>query len=196
MEDESTRPWRRIATRLLWASRWYDVRQDVLMLPDGAAITYTYQDHPGAVMIVPIAADGRVVLLRQYRYLLDRWCWEAPAGGVHPGETAEEAAVRELGEEAGYAAGAVVSLGAYAPSKSVSNERLVLFLATGCAPAPERLAREPTEALSVHALPLADAVAMVHRGEIVDGQTALALLLAERKVRDSGGGAGGEGAGG
>ena len=166
MEDESPRPWRRIATRLIWRSRWYDVRQDALVLPDGAAISYTYQDHPGAVMIVPITADGRVVLLRQYRYLLDRWCWEVPAGGVHRGESAEQAAIRELGEEAGYAAGAVVALGGYAPSKSVSNERLELFLATGCTPAPERLAHEPTELLRVCPMPLADAVAMVHGGKI------------------------------
>ena len=82
MEDESPRPWRRIATRLIWRSRWYDVRQDALVLPDGATSSYTYQDHPGAVMIVPITADGQVVMLRQYRYLLDQWCWEVPAGGV------------------------------------------------------------------------------------------------------------------
>jgi ADP-ribose pyrophosphatase len=188
MEDESTRPWRRIATRLLWWSQWYDVRQDAVRTHTGATITYTYQDHPGAVMVVPITGDGRVVLLRQYRYLLDRWCWEVPAGGVHAGETAEQAAIRELAEEAGYAAGAIVPLGGYAPSKSVSNERLDLFLATGCAPAPGRLAHEPTEVLTVHALPLADAVAMVHRGEVVDGQTALALLLAENWLQRQGAG--------
>ena len=93
-------------------------------------------------MIVPITADGHVVMLRQYRYLIDRWCWEVPAGGVHPGESAEQAAIRELAEEAGYVVGAVAALGGYAPSKSVSNERLDLFLATGCTPAPERLAHD------------------------------------------------------
>jgi ADP-ribose pyrophosphatase len=182
MTDEQPRPWRRIATRLIWQSQWYDLRQDVVRIHTGATITYTYQDHPGAVMVVPVTPDGRVVMLRQYRYLLAAWSWEAPAGGVHPGETASAAAARELAEETGYAASALVPLGGYYPSKSVSNERLDLFLATGVTPLPAVPAHEPTELLRVHLRPLAEAVAMVHGGEITDAQTALALLLAAHRL--------------
>lgn len=187
MHDEHPRPWRRIATRLLWRSQWYDVRQDAVRTHTGATITYTYQDHPGAVMVVPVTADGQVVLLRQYRYLLDAWSWEAPAGGIHPGETGAEAAARELAEETGHRAAAIVSLGGVYPSKSVSNERLDLFLATDVTPTPEGIAHEPTELMRVQLMPLSEAVAMIHRGEITDAQTALALLLARPTIEGSGG---------
>lgn len=182
MTDEQRGPWRRIATRLIWHSQWYDLRQDAVRTHTGATITYTYQDHPGAVMVVPLTPDGQVVMLYHYRYLLAGWSWEVPAGGIHPGETARAAAARELAEEAGYAAGELVPLGGYYPSKSVSNERLDLFLATGAIPLPTVPAREPTELLRVSLRPLAQAVAMVYGGEIADGQTALALLLAAQRL--------------
>lgn len=177
MSDEPARPWRRIATRLLWQSQWYDLRQDAVRTHTGATITYTYQDHPGAVLVVPVTGDGQVVLLRQYRYLLDAWCWEAPAGGIHAGETADAAAARELAEETGLIATELTWLQTVYPSKSVSNERLALYLATGVIPTLAGLQHEATELMRVAMLPLAEAVALVEQGAITDAQTALALLL-------------------
>ena len=178
MSDAASHPWQRLATRLIWESQWYDLRQDTVRTHTGASISYTYQDHPGAVMVVPITADRQVVMLRQYRYVVGEWLWEMPAGGVHPGETAAECAARELAEETGDHAARIVPLMSVYPSKSVSNERLDLFLATDVAPAPAVLHHEVTELMSVHLVPLAEALAMVHRHSIRDAQTALALLLA------------------
>jgi ADP-ribose pyrophosphatase len=186
MSDEPRRPWQCIGSRLIWQSRWYDLRQDAVRIHTGQTITYTYQDHPGAVLVVPVTASRQVVLVRQYRYLLDAWSWEAPAGGLHPGETVAEAAARELAEEAGYLADRIEPLGDYFPSKSVSNEQLHLLLAHDVRPSPADAALDATELLSVHLLDLDAAVAMVHQGAITDMQTALALLLTERLLRDGG----------
>jgi ADP-ribose pyrophosphatase len=182
MSDEAPRPWQTLGTRLIWHSQWYDLRQDIVRTHAGAVTRYTYQDHPGAVMVLPLTADRRVVMLRQYRYLLDAWCWELPAGGLHPGETPEAAARRELAEETGHTAGRVELLLSVYPSKSVSNERLHLFLAREATPAPAATSGEATELLRVEILPLAEAVALVHAGAVVDGQTALTLLLAAARL--------------
>ena len=182
MSDDVAQPWTRLSTRLLWQSPWYDLRQDTVLTHTGATITYTYQDHHGAVAVVPVTPDRQVVLLRQYRYVVGEWCWEVPAGGLHPGETPLACAARELAEEAGYTAAAIEPLGEMLTSKSVSNERLLLFLATGATPAPGALHHDLTELLTVHLVPLAEAVAMVHRHAILDGQTALALLLAAARL--------------
>lgn len=188
MSDEPARPWTRLSTRLIWESPWYDLRQDTVKIHTGATITYTYQDHHGAVVVVPITPAGQVVLLRQYRYVAGEWCWEVPAGGRDPGESSLECAARELAEEAGYTAARIEPLGQMLTSKAVSNERLELFLATGATPAPDALRHEATELMSVHLLPLAEAVALVHGNAIRDGATALALLLAAARLGQASGG--------
>jgi ADP-ribose pyrophosphatase len=74
--------WKTLETRLLWRSRWYNLRQDRLRTQAGHEFTYTLVDHPGAVWIVPLTNDGYVALIRQYRYTVDDWCYEVPAGGL------------------------------------------------------------------------------------------------------------------
>jgi ADP-ribose pyrophosphatase len=182
MSDEPAHPWHRQATPRNWNSRWYDLRQDIVRTHTGATISYTYQDHPGAVLVVPVTPDRQVVLLRQYRYLTGGWGWEAPAGGMHAGETAANCAARELAEETGYTAARIDLLTSVYPSKSVSNERLDLFLATGVTPEPGALRHEPSELMSVVVLPLAEAVGLVYQHQIADMQTALALLLAAARL--------------
>ena len=72
--------WETLSSRFLWQSRWYNLRQDHIRTQDGHEFTYTIVDHPGAVWVVPITADGHVILIRHYRYTVDDWCWEVPAG--------------------------------------------------------------------------------------------------------------------
>ena len=93
--------WETLDSQYLWQSHWYNLRQDRLRTPDGREFTYTLVDHPGAVWIVPVTADGQVALVWQYRHTVDDWCYEVPAGGLSPGLTPEEVARRELLEEVG-----------------------------------------------------------------------------------------------
>lgn len=169
--------WRKRRSRYLFDSRWYRVRQDELTLPDGRDITYTMIEHPGYVMVVPLGADGRVVMERIFRHTLQRTILECPAGGRDPGETPLDAARRELAEETGLVAERWSSLGSFYGSSGISDERFELFLAEelrdGAA-----IHREPGEQMEIERLPFAELHDMARDGRIEDGPSALALLLA------------------
>jgi len=174
-------PWQTLGTTRLWESRWYNLRQDRVRIHTGDEITYTFQEHPGAVFIVPVTVAGEVVLLRQYRYPVGEWLWEVPAGAVDGDEDLEAAARRELAEEIGGTAAEMHHVGHFFAASSISNLRDDVFLATGV-----RLGqsvREPTELIEIRTVPLAEALAMARRGEIKDGESALALILCEPLLR-------------
>ncbi len=168
--------WRCADSRYLFQSRWYAVRQDELISPDGDKITYTVVEHPGFVVIVPLLPDGRVVMERIYRYPLQRVNLECPSGGLD-GEAPEVAARRELEEETSYRAGQLNDLGRYAASSGISDEEFSIFLATDVS-ADGVLRREITEDIELELIPLAELRAMVLHGEIADAPSALAILLA------------------
>jgi ADP-ribose pyrophosphatase len=143
----------------------------------GDEITYTFQEHPGAVFIVPVTADGEIVLMRQYRYPVGDWLCEVPAGAVGGDEGLEAAARRELAEEIGGTAEELRYAGYFFSASSISNLRVNVFLATGV-----RLGHsvpEVTELIEINVVSVTEALAMARRGEIKDGQSALALLLCE-----------------
>jgi ADP-ribose pyrophosphatase len=171
------KPWQTLDTTRLWESKWYNLRQDRVRIHTGAEITYTYQEHPGAVFIVPVTADGKIMLMHQYRHPVGEWLWEIPAGAVDGDEALEEAARRELAEEIGGTAKELWYVGHFFAASSISNLRINVFLATGVQI--EQSAREATELIEARAVPVTEALTMARRGEIKDGQSALALLLCE-----------------
>jgi ADP-ribose pyrophosphatase len=173
--------WKRRASRYLFESRWYKLRQDEVQLPDGQPITYTLVEHPGYAMVVPLLDDGRVILERVYRYTVQDTVLECPSGGLD-GETPEVAARRELEEETGWVAGALSPLGTFYGSDGISDERFHLFLAAQLT-STGRMAREATEQMELEFVSLARAIELVLAGELLDGPSALALLLAERRLR-------------
>ena len=172
--------WRCTDSRYLFQSCWYAVRQDALLSPQGQAITYTVVEHPGYVVIVPLLPDGRVVMERIYRYPLQRVALECPSGSLD-GEEPEVAARRELEEETGYRASRLSWLGKYAGSSGITDEEFTVLLATDVR-ADGVLRREITEDIEIELIPLADLRARVLRGEIDDGSSALAILLASEAL--------------
>jgi ADP-ribose pyrophosphatase len=173
--------WRRRASRTLFESPWLRLRQDDVTLPGGEDITYSFIDHGGYVVVVPILEDGRVVMERIHRYTVGRTLLECPSGGLD-GEDAVTAARRELEEETGYRAATVDSIGAFYGSTGISNERFDVCLARDLS-ADGTIQREATEQIEVELHPLAELKERALRGEIEDGPSALALLLAADRWR-------------
>lgn len=176
--------WQTRASRYLYESRWYNVRQDEVALPGGQEITYTVVEHPGYAMVVPLLPDGRVVMERVYRHSVGRALLECPSGGLD-GEPPDVAARRELEEETGYLARAVEPLGTFYGSSGISDERFHLFLARDVASGGS-VALEVTEEIEVELLALEDLVARARRGELTDGPSALAILLAHARLAGPG----------
>jgi ADP-ribose pyrophosphatase len=168
--------WRRRASQQLFGSKWFRLRQDEITLPDGDEITYTVVEHDGWALVVPILADGRVVMERIYRHTVQRTCLECPAGGCD-GDAPEAAARRELEEETGYLAGELVHLGRFVATSGISDEEFDAFIALDPQPTGQ-IRRENTEQIEIELIPLGELRRMVLAGELEDAPSALALLLA------------------
>jgi ADP-ribose pyrophosphatase len=172
-------PWRMLSSRPVYANKWISVREDLVALPDGRTTIYGVVSCGECVGLLPFLDPDTVLLVRQYRYVAGRPTWEMPTGGVHAGETPEQAAQRELAEETGHRARHLVHVSTYHTSKSVVDETAHLFLAEGLHRA--ETAPDETEFIDVRAFPFSTVLQMVLEGEIVDSMTVVAVLLAARR---------------
>lgn len=167
---------------LLGSSRGFDgkrvrVRVDAVRLPSGRETVREVVEHPGAVAIVPITIDDRVLLIRQHHHAIGRALLGLPAGTIDPDEAPIETARRELIEETGYAAGRLVELVSYYTSPGYTDERLTLFRADDCRPAGN--GPSPDELISVVPVPLAEIPLLLAPGsdQIREAKTLIGLLL-------------------
>jgi 8-oxo-dGTP pyrophosphatase MutT (NUDIX family) len=161
-----------------YQGRVINVTVDDVQLPNGNRALLEVVHHPGGAAAVAIDRDGRVCLLRQYRYVAGGWVWELPAGKLEPREPPLATAQRELVEEAGIKARQWSTLGTLLSSPGVFGEVLHLFLATDLEPA--AAAPEANEVLEVHWIPFALACEQALTGELRDAKTAIGLLRAAR----------------
>jgi ADP-ribose pyrophosphatase len=174
-------PFTRLHRRVLVDNPWHRYCHDRYTRRDGSHGDYYYVDMPGSCGIVPWFADGSVVLVQVYRYLLDATIWEFPIGGMKDGESPLAVARKELAEEAGLESGRWHELGTFAPYKGVSNERCHFFVAEE--PTVTRQHLEPSEAITVHRMPLAEARVRLFEQPLPDGQSLTGLCLFERWVQ-------------
>lgn len=159
------------------------VRRDTVRLPNGSETGREYIVHPGAVLVVPVLDDGRLVFERQFRYPLRKTFIELPAGKIDPDEDILVTGQRELLEETGYTADKWEYLAALHPCIGYSDEIIHVFLATGLQPGQHK--RDHDEALEVFTMTLQEAMATLQRGEITDGKTMIALFWAEKYLNGS-----------
>lgn len=169
----------RLASNLVFKGRLLEVRSDRIALPDGREATREYVVHPGAVLMVPVLPDGRLVLERQYRYPVRRVMLEFPAGKIDPGETPLDTARRELVEEVGYEAAQWTPLGTIHPEIGYSTEFIDLYVATGLVHVGARL--DDGEFLDVVTMTEDELCAAFDRGEVTDGKTIAALFAWQRQ---------------
>ena len=167
--------------------RFLRIQRASFVAPDGERFERDIVRHPGAVAVVPVTAAGGVLLVRQYRPAVDRWLLEIPAGTCDvEGEPHETTARRELAEEVGCAAEALVPLIRMANTPGFCDEWTSIFLATGLSPvAHDRHGAEEVH-LEVVEVPLERFDALVDDGTIVDAQTVLGVALARRHLPPAG----------
>ncbi len=163
----------------VYKGRVFSVEVGTRRFPNGREHPVEIVRHAPSVVLIPIEADGRIVIVGQYRAPLDRDTWELPAGRVDEGESAEEAARRECEEEIVRVPHRLERIHGLYPAPGFCDELLIFFRATDLrAPAPDSThAPDEDEDIRVRTVTVVEARAMVERGEIVDLKTAYALTL-------------------
>lgn len=167
-----------MSAEVVHVGRRIRVEVDTLTTAGGRTIRRDAIRHPGAVVILPVLDAERVVLLRNFRFVIGETLWEVPAGTVEPPEELEVCAKRELLEETGYRAAKWRSLGYLYASPGVLDEKLHLFVAEELTPGDAR--PEPDEQLEPVVVRLDDAIRMCLDGTIRDAKTITSLLLWEK----------------
>lgn len=155
-----------------------DVRRDIVAMPDGAHATREYVLHPGAVVIVPVLDDGRLVIERQFRYPVGRAMLEFPAGKLDHGEPPLVCAVRELAEETGYRADQWAVAGVLHNAIGYSTEVIHIVFARGLVAGARSL--DDGELIDLVLLTEAELDAACARGEITDAKTLIGLLWLQK----------------
>ena len=163
----------------VYAGRVFSVEVGRRRFPNGQEHEVEIVRHAASVVLIPIQDDGRVVIVKQYRAPLDRETWEFPAGRLNEGESAEDAARRECEEEIGFVPDRVERQCGLYPAPGFCDEKLIFFRVSDLRVPPPDSPNEPDEDenITTRTVAVAEARAMLERGEIVDLKTAYALTL-------------------
>jgi ADP-ribose pyrophosphatase len=169
------RRWKKIAEATIFKNAWWTYRRDMVELPSGKPGEYHYVHTNGSSLVAPITDDGKIVMVRQFRYLADRESIEFPCGSVKDGSTYDQTAVMELTEETGYSSNALAQVGQFNPYNGVTDEMCHVYLArdlqfVGSSP-------DETEEFVVVFLSPAEVEQQIRDGSIWDGMTLAAWSI-------------------
>lgn len=168
-------PWKTKASRIVYENHWVRVREDEVIRPDGGPGIYGVIEIRPSVGVVAINERDEVVLVGQWRYSVNRYSWEIPRGGSHPGErNMLDVAKRELAEEAGVLAERWQVLGSVDNCNGVADDTQTLYLATGLSGTAMNL--DPEEEIVVQWQPFQEALRMAMDGRITEVCSVAALL--------------------
>jgi ADP-ribose pyrophosphatase len=168
---------RRLRRTRKFSGRVFHVDRDVVRLPNGRRATLDIVRHRGSVVMIPVPARGRIILIRQYRHAIGRWIWELPAGSLEPGELPASAARRECGEELGLVPARVRRLGLFFPTPGFCDEKMIFYLCEALRPPRRPAAQDPDEDIRTREMTLDEAWRLVRRGRLVDLKTVVGLTL-------------------
>jgi ADP-ribose pyrophosphatase len=162
----------------------FTLRRDRVLEPSGITSIREIIVHPGSVVVLPVLADGRIVLIRQYRHAAGQYLWELVAGHKEPNESFLEGAHRELLEETGYTSSRMQKLLEIFPSPGLLGEKMVIFLATGLTKGEAH--PEEDEKISQRIVSLREAEKWIRSGKIIDSKSASGILYYARFVAGKG----------
>jgi len=172
--------WRKLTQKELFKNPWWVYRQDTFSLPNGEVGDYFYVHTNGSSIIIPVLDDGRLVMVKQYRYLRDEESLEFPCGGVKAGSNYLTSAVQELEEEAGYTAAKMIQAGEFNPYNGVTNEMCRVYIARGLKHVGSK--PDPTEEFEHLELTPAEVEQRILSGEIWDGMSIAAWFIGRPKI--------------
>jgi ADP-ribose pyrophosphatase len=167
---------KKVSSDVVHKNPWWEYKRDSIVHANGAVGEYYYAESPGNVIIIPVLDDGRLVLVREYRYLNEKYGVQFPGGGIHNDEPVLEAAKRELLEETGYTTENLIKLGVFEPSVGMIKDMSHIFIANELVllQEPKVESFEQTEVMLRRVDEFED---MIKRGEIWSGQTLAAWAL-------------------
>jgi ADP-ribose pyrophosphatase len=166
-----------ISTDRIFDGKVFEIDRDRVRMPNGREVTVDVVRHSPSVVLLPMPDPHSVVLVRQYRYAVNRWLWELPAGGVDPGEEPDDAARRECHEEIGQLPDTVVRLGAFLPTPGYCDEEMIFYRLSGLSAPAHAADVDEDEDLEPRTFSLAEVRSMIRRGEIADMKTVVGLGL-------------------
>ena len=167
----------RLSSEPVFKGKVFSVDRDKVRMPNGRTVSVDVVRHAKSVVLVPVPESGKVILIRQYRYAVNAFLWELPAGSVDEGETPEQAARRECHEEIGLVPTTVVRLSAMFPTPGYCDEEMVFFRLSGLEHTDEAAEVDEDEDIESRTFDLRDAREMIRRGEITDMKTLVGLSL-------------------
>ncbi len=164
-----------IERKFVYEGRIINLRIDKVVLPDGREALREVVEHPGAVAVVPVLPDGRIILVRQFRKPVEKVLLEIPAGKLEKGEDAESCGLRELEEETGFRAGKISKILECFPSPGFSNECIHLFEAGELQEGKKNLQED--ELIETVFLSVPEILKLIKSGEIKDSKTIIGILI-------------------
>jgi 8-oxo-dGTP pyrophosphatase MutT (NUDIX family) len=179
MERKNKNGWKTLSSSIVYKNPFYKIQKDDLIFPDGREGEYFIVKIGAAVFIVPVK-NGKIIFVKQYRYVFDDWFLELPGGGVSD-NVIIEAASKELHEETGYKAGAMQEIGKFTSVSELMDEETHVFVAKDLKNVGQKL-ESSEEGMEVVEIEIDKAYKMIEDGEMKDGQTIAALMLAKKYI--------------
>jgi ADP-ribose pyrophosphatase len=167
---------KKVSSKQIFKGQILTLFHDIVELPNGITATREKVIHPGAVAVVPVNDKDEIILVKQYRYPIEKILIEIPAGKLDSGEPALECAERELHEEAGVVNGKLAHLATIYTSPGFSDEKMDIFIATDF----EEKENKPDhdEFLSVFKAKISECLKMIENGDISDAKSIIGIMLA------------------
>jgi len=176
MHEPPQNPWKTLSTRPVYNNDWIKVEEHQVITPGGSPGIYGKVSFKNqAVGIIPLDEQGNTWLVGQYRYTLNEWSWEIPMGGSPKKEDKQKTALRELEEETGLKAASLTELLQLHTSNSITDERGIIYLATGLSQGEQQL-EDSEKDIQLKKLSLDEAIAMASSGEITDAMSVAGFL--------------------
>jgi len=173
-----------IHSERLYEGKVINLKVDDVSLPNGKQSKRELIEHPGAVAIIAVTDEQKIIMVEQYRKALERSLVEIPAGKLEPGEAPETTAMRELEEETGYSAEKLEKLISFSTSPGFADEVVHLFLAVGLHKAVNGAVTDDDEFVELMEVSVADAEEMIRSEQIYDAKTAYAVQWVKNYLSD------------